>query len=235
MITKEQLLNNLPNEWKEFIGLEQFDRSYWNSIIYKLNEDEFYPSFNDIFKVFQLIKPKDVKVVIIGQDPYIKENQAIGLSFSVKNGLKIPPSLLNIFKELIAEYNIKDSKDLLTKMKTKGDLTELVNEGVLLLNSVLTVKKNKSASHYNIGWEHFTKRIIKRLDKNNNCVFIAMGKYAQELLNKYVKLNQVIAVGHPSPLNSSNPFIGCNCFKTCNKILIKKYNIRPINWIKIFE
>ena len=95
MITKETLLNNLPNNWKEFIGKKQFERPYWDSIVNKLNEEQFYPLFEDIFKVFQLIEPKDVKVVIIGQDPYIKENQAHGLSFSVKNGFKIPPSLLN--------------------------------------------------------------------------------------------------------------------------------------------
>ena len=120
-------------------------------------------------------------------------------------------------------------------MKKKGDLSEWVKDGVLLLNTILTVKPNKSNSHKNIGWERFTTEIIKRIDEMNNCVFIAMGKNAQKIICDNVKLNQIITVGHPSPLNISIPFNGCGCFKTCNEILKQKYKLKPIEWMKIFN
>lgn len=299
IITKDELLSYLPIEWKQFIGYQEFEKSYWNTIVDKLNEDKFYPKLRNIFNVFNLINPNEVKVVVIGQDPYINKHQAIGMAFAVHNGLQIPPSLRNIFIEINNEYGLK--KDI-KKYNKKGDLTSLVKEGVLLLNNILTVKPNKSLSHKNIGWELFTSVVIQKLDTfndndiiinnntdnntdnskntitanitnnikvNNKCkqddnditndnkntitansnidnnidnikqtkhniVFVGFGNYARDVLIKNVKYNSKLIYGHPSPLNRTNPFIGCNCFKQINEVL-KSNNVKEINWFVIFN
>ena len=129
MITKETLINEIPTIWKELIGYEEFEKQYWDNIVNTLNATKYYPKFNDIFNSIKLINPNDVKVVIIGQDPYIKPNQAIGISFGVKNGLTIPPSLRNIYNEIINEYNLNID---IKKYLKKGDLSVLTKNGVLL-------------------------------------------------------------------------------------------------------
>ena len=231
MITKDILINEIPTIWKQFIGSDEFDKRYWDNIVSELNKCDFYPSLTDIFNSFKLINPNDVKVVILGQDPYIKPNQAIGISFGVKNGLNIPPSLRNIYNEIINEYNLDvDIKEY----SKKGDLSILSSNGVLLLNNILTVKSNKSLSHKNIGWEYLTSKIINLLDKNNKMVFIGFGNYANNVLINNVKFNSKLLYGHPSPLNTTNRFLGCNCFKECNDVLIKN-NIEPINWSIVFN
>lgn len=236
--TKEDLFGLLPDEWFNFVGEKEFEKNYWDNIINILNScNKFYPNFEDIFNTFSYINPEEVKVVILGQDPYINPEQAHGLSFSVKKGLLVPPSLRNIYKEILRCNNIVGNKatDYLAIKKHDGDLTELNKQGVLLLNSILTVRANKSNSHANIGWENFTNKIIQELDKNNNCVFIAMGKVAEEIIKNNVKLNQIISTGHPSPLNTINPFYGCNCFNICNEILTQKYKLKPIDWMIMFK
>lgn len=222
----DELINLIPSEWRAICNPNLFKLYFWNNIIMKLNETPYYPSKNNIFKAFELVKPDDVKVVIIGQDPYINKDQATGLSFSVAKGLKIPPSLLNIYKEIVREYDKTVIID-----KYNGDLTPLAEQGVLFLNTILTVEPNKSGSHKNIGWEYFTTYIIKKLDKHYKLVFMGFGKFAEKLINNVVKYNPKLITGHPSPLNRSNPFIGCNCFKDCNEILENKLNKTKINWL----
>ena len=237
--SEQDIINMIPKEWKELCDDNIFKEFYWKNIFNILNNNKFYPNKDNIFKALELIKPDDVKVVIIGQDPYIKENQAIGLSFAVQNGLTIPPSLRNIYKEIIKEYNPDYDNNainkILNKYSKKGDISKLSEQGVLLLNSVLTVEPNKSNSHKNIGWENFTSHIIKKLDEKYKIVFMAWGNNALQLLNNNVKYNQIIKSGHPSPLNYTNPFVGCNCFKNCNIVLKNKYNIKPINWLCVFN
>ena len=237
--SEQDIINMIPKEWKELCDDNIFKEFYWKNIFNILNNNKFYPNKDNIFKALELIKPDDVKVVIIGQDPYIKENQAIGLSFAVQNGLTIPPSLRNIYKEIIKEYKPDYDNNtinkILNKYSKKGDISKLSEQGVLLLNSVLTVEPNKSNSHKNIGWENFTSHIIKKLDEKYKIVFMAWGNNALQLLNNNVKYNQIIKSGHPSPLNYTNPFVGCNCFKNCNIVLKNKYNIKPINWLCVFN
>ena len=268
-LTKDILLNYLPIKWKQFIGYKEFEQPYWDNIVNKLNKGNFYPELENIFNVFKLIKPNDVKVIIVGQDPYINKNQAIGMAFAVNNGILIPPTLRNIFIEINNEYSLK--KDIKKYIK-KGNLTPLVKEGVLLLNNILTVKPGKSLSHKNIGWEKFTSKVIQKLDTYNvnniivssikdniavnnnvansniiydagnkvandnkhNVLFVGFGNYARDILIKHVKFNSMLIYGHPSPLNTTNPFIGCNCFKQINEVL-KNNNISEINWSIIFN
>lgn len=227
----KDLLNLIPEKWKTFIGDEEFNKPYWNQLYTVLSSGDFYPSFENIFKAFEIIDPEDVKVALIGQDPYINPNQAIGISFGVNNGCNIPPSLRNIYKEIIHEYGlILDIK----KYSQKGDISMLSKEGVLLMNNVFTVQPHKSLSHKLIGWENFSKAIIKALDKNNKLVFVGFGNYIKDVLLNHVKLNKVLIYGHPSPLNTSKPFIGCGCFKEINEVL-QHMNIVPVDWTRVFD
>jgi len=169
-------------------------------------------------------------IKIIGQDPYIKINQADGLAFSVNTKTNIPPSLRNITKEIARQYNINC-------IPKKYSLLDWEKEGVLLLNTILTVDEGKSNSHKNIGWENFTSNIINKLSiYNEDILFMAWGKQAKEVCDLNVSGNKdrIIFSGHPSPLNtSSNKFLGCGCFGIVDDIL-KDKNIQPINWSSIF-
>ena len=231
MNSHHDIINNIPQVWRDFIGNQEFSKQYWVNIFNKLNGHQFYPSFRDIFKALELVNPDDVKVVIIGQDPYINEHQAIGIAFGVNNGVKIPPSLKNIYKEIMLEYGIKDD---IKKYSEKGDISELARQGVLLLNNILTVAPNKSLSHKNIGWEYFSSAIIKALDTKRKLVFIGFGNYARDVLIENVSFNSKLIYGHPSPLNRTKPFIGCNCFKECNDVLTN-LGIQPVNWTCILN
>ena len=231
MFTLSDLINKIPNNWRKFIGSEEFNKPYWKQLYTVLSSGEFYPSFDDIFKSLELVNPEDVKVAIIGQDPYINPNQAIGISFGTNNGLNIPPSLRNIYKEIIREYGLVLD---LKKYTQKGDISILAKEGVLMMNYIFTVKPHKSLSHKCIGWEIFSKAIIKALDRNNRLVFVGFGNYIKDVLLSNVKLNKVLVYGHPSPLNTANPFIGCGCFKEINDVL-QHMNIIPIDWTRVFD
>lgn len=182
-----------------------------------------YPPKNYIFNALKLTSYKNVKVVIVGQDPYHGEGEAHGLSFSVQKGIKIPPSLQNIYKELDSDLNIKPHID--------GDLTKWAEEGVLLLNAVLTVEKDRPASHRNLGWELLTDYIIKALnEKDEPIVFILWGNFAKEK-KKYITnpKHLVITSTHPSPFSANNGFFGSKPFSKTNDFLIKN-NIKPIDW-----
>ena len=181
------------------------------------------PEKDKIFNAFNLCPYKKLSVVIIGQDPYIHKEEANGLAFSVNKGIKLPPSLKNIFKEIENETNKKPNYN-------NGDLTYLAKQGVLLLNSVLTVIENISGSHQYIGWEKITNKIITQINKNKkNIVFILWGNYAK----KKIKLidsnkNLILTSAHPSPL-SAKKFFNNNHFNATNEYLIKK-NKSPIEW-----
>ena len=182
-----------------------------------------YPPKKDIYKALELTPIDTVKVVILGQDPYHGEGEANGLAFSVNKGIKLPPSLKNIYKEL--------NDDLGIEIPNHGDLTKWAKQGVLLLNSVLTVQKDKPGSHRNMGWEEYTDGIIERISKEKkNVVFILWGKYAEskkELIDESKHL--ILISPHPSPFSARKGFFKSKPFSKCNTYL-KKNNITPIDW-----
>lgn len=217
----------LENSWKEKL-LEEFNKDYMRSLSEflrseKLKNKIIFPPGNKIFNAFNLTKFEDVKVVILGQDPYHGHNQAHGLSFSVEEGIRPPPSLKNIFKELESDMGIKQPEH--------GNLERWCSEGVLLLNSILTVEKSKPASHANMGWEQFTNKILSILnDLKRNVVFILWGKKAQEkghFLDKNRHL--ILKSAHPSPYSANNGFLGSRPFSKTNHYL-NSNNIKEIDW-----
>lgn len=182
-----------------------------------------FPKYMDIFNALKLTPYKNVKIVIIGQDPYHGEGEAHGLSFSVQSGIKCPPSLINIYKELNDDLGINNERI--------GDLTPWAKEGVLLLNSVLTVRKDTPASHKNLGWQLLTDYIIKILNqKETPIVFILWGNFARskkELITNNKHL--IIESTHPSPFSARNGFFGSKPFSKANDFL-KKNNIKEVNF-----
>ena len=211
-------LDKLQSEFNQpyFQKLNQFVQDQYNDSV-------VYPDKELIYEAFNQTHFKDVKVVIIGQDPYHGENQAHGLSFSVKNNRKLPPSLKNIYKEL--------SCDLEVTVPKTGNLTPWAKQGVLLLNATLTVSAKSPGSHQKKGWEIFTDRIIELIsNEKENIVFILWGKYAQ---NKGVIINELkhltIKSPHPSPFSARRGFFGSQPFSKTNEYLLNK-NIKPIDW-----
>jgi uracil-DNA glycosylase len=202
---------------KYFLKLEQFLNCEYK------NKKIIYPDPEFIFNAFNILNLNKIKVVILGQDPYHGDGEAHGLSFSVRKGIKIPPSLRNIFKEL--------ESDLKVSHPESGDLTKWAEQGVLLLNTVLTVEKDKAHSHSKQGWENFTDKTISIISQNcDHVVFILWGKPAQEKVklinqNKHLVLQSV----HPSPLSSYRGFFGSRPFSTANDWLIKHHRA-PVNW-----
>ena len=186
-------------------------------------QQTIYPTENDVFKTLNITPLNKVKVVILGQDPYHGSNQANGLCFSVNRGVKVPPSLKNIYKEL--------KSDIGMEIADHGDLISWAKQGVLLLNSVLTVRKEQAASHKNKGWEKFTDAIIKQVsEKNENVVFLLWGNYAKNK-GKHIDLNKhhVLSSAHPSPFSAYNGFLGNKHFSKTNAILTS-LNKEPIKW-----
>lgn len=205
-IVLKDVLNNL--EFKNLI--EKVKDEY--------QKETIYPKYEDIFNAFNLVDYDDVRVVILGQDPYHGENEAMGLSFSVPEGVKRPPSLNNIFKELFSDLGIK---------KESNDLTSWAQEGVLLLNTILTVKKDKPLSHKDIGWQYFTDKVILSLNNHpKNIVFILWGSNAIKYEKLIDKRHHIIKSAHPSPLSAHRGFYGSKPFSTANSYLTKK-----INWV----
>ena len=182
-----------------------------------------HPSSKDIFRAFEFTSFKNVKVIILGQDPYHSPNQANGLAFSVNSKVRFPPSLLNIFKEYSTDLNLP--------IPTDGDLSAWADRGVLLLNSILTVESGSPGSHKDFGWEEFTNQIIKALsDKKSNLVFILWGAYAQSkkiLIDTSKHL--IIATPHPSPLSAHRGFFGSKPFSKTNDYL-RKNKTKEIDW-----
>ena len=216
----------ITKNWYEILKPE-FEKEYFKKLQDWLNceyaEHTIFPPYNQIFNALNHVKYNDVKVVIIGQDPYHEIGQAMGMSFSVPDGVVLPPSLKNIYKEIESEFGI-------TCQKT-GDLTRWAKQGVLLLNAVLTVRQGQANSHKGKGWENITAEIIKKLNERQTpIVFLLWGKNAQEF-KKYItnKNHYILKSAHPSPLSAYNGFFGNNHFKKCNEILLE-HNMRPIIW-----
>lgn len=198
-------------------------KKFYKIIEKEYNEKIIYPPKDYIFNALRLTPYSNTKVVIVGQDPYHGEGEAHGLSFSVQDGVKIPPSLKNIYKEL------KD--DLGIEIAQTGDLTKWGKEGVLMLNSVLTVEKDKPASHRYLGWELLTDYIIKVLNaKEEPVVFILWGNFAKEKAKYITNHNHLIITSpHPSPFSARNGFFGSKPFSKTNKFL-KDHNLKEIDW-----
>ena len=187
------------------------------------SSETVFPSREEVFRAFSLTPISKVKVVILGQDPYHGEGEANGLAFSVNKGIKLPPSLKNIYKEL--------NSDLGIQIPNHGDLTKWAKQGVLLLNSVLTVEKDKPGSHRNMGWEEYTDSIIKKIsEERKNVVFILWGKYAETKKNLIDENKHLILFSaHPSPFSARRGFFKSKPFSKCNTYL-KKNGIKEIDW-----
>ena len=216
----------IGNSWDKVLK-EMFDSKEYQAFFQKI-ENEYqnkiiYPKKENIYNALKLTPYENVKVVIVGQDPYHGENEAHGLSFSVQSGIKLPPSLKNIYKEILNDLNIVEPNC--------GDLTSWAKEGVLLLNSVLTVEKDKPASHAKIGWNKYTDYIIQKInEKEKPVVFILWGNFAKtkkELITNPKHL--IITSAHPSPFSARNGFFESKPFSKTNEFL-KENNIKPINW-----
>lgn len=211
--------------WKEALQ-EEFSKPYWekltDSVRKQYQTTTVYPPAPQIFRAFDLCPFDKVKVVIVGQDPYHGKNQANGLSFSVNDGITLPPSLQNIFKEIKSDLGI-------TPLPS-GDLTRWAKQGVLMLNSVLTVLASKPASHAGIGWEEFTEAAIQALnEKRKHIVYLLWGKYAQTkgaVIDR--ENNLVLTSAHPSPY-SATMFFGNHHFSKCNEYL-QQHDMTPIDW-----
>lgn len=181
-----------------------------------------YPEMGNIFNALNATRYEDVKVVIIGQDPYHEPNQAHGLAFSVQDGVQLPPSLVNIYKEIEDDLNIK--------CNPSGNLMRWAKQGVLLLNTSLTVRRAQANSHRGKGWETFTNEIIKLLSKREEpMVFILWGSNAQSFTPEIAKHHLILKAPHPSPLSAYRGFFGCKHFSKTNKFL-KEHNKTPIDW-----
>lgn len=217
----------IEESWKKILSSE-FDKDYFIKLTdFVRNEylsgKQIYPRASNIFNAFNLCPVEDVKVVIIGQDPYHEPGQAHGLCFSVQSGIELPPSLINIYKEI--------EQDIGHKSKTNGDLTDWAKQGVLLLNSTLTVQAHLAASHSGHGWETFTNAVIKAVAENQkNVVYMLWGSFAQkkaEFVN--AQENLILKSAHPSPLSAYRGFFGNHHFSLANKYLIE-HNKEPIDW-----
>lgn len=218
---------NFNNDWDKILDGE-FDKDYYvrlkQFLINEYKTCRVYPSMYDIFNAMMLTAYNDVKCVIIGQDPYHGEGQAHGLSFSVRQGIAPPPSLLNIFKEIKNDVGIDNSGK-------HGDLTKWAENGVLLLNSVLTVRANQPRSHRGMGWEQFTTEIITLLNKREKpMVFLLWGNDAKQKMSYITNPNHlVLTSAHPSPLSAYNGFFGCRHFSKANEFL-RKNGLEEIDW-----
>jgi uracil-DNA glycosylase len=213
--------------WKEILK-DEFNKTYFPQIVLHLKTERsqgkiIYPPGSLIFNAFNTTPFDNVKVVILGQDPYHGPGQAHGLCFSVQNGIPPPPSLINIFKELHDDVGVP--------IPDHGNLTHWAQQGIFLLNASLTVRAGEPMSHSKIGWADFTNAVIKKIsDEKEHVVFILWGKFAQEkkvLIN--VSKHCILRSVHPSPLSASGGFFGCKHFSQANQYLISK-GIDPVDW-----
>ena len=218
---------NINKSWNKILENE-LKKDYFISLLktteFNYNNSTCFPEKSKIFSALNHCSFEKLKIVIIGQDPYHGINQANGLSFSVNSSEKSPPSLRNIFIEI--------NNDLKTPLRTNGNLTDWANQGVLLLNSVLSVEIGKPGSHSKIGWETFTDKLIKIISEHkSNIVFMLWGGYAKKKEKLIFENNHLILkTGHPSPLSANRGYwFGNKHFSKCNSFLINK-NIKPVKW-----
>lgn len=218
---------SIGNRW-DILLAKEWDKEYYQQLR-KILKHEYAstvvcPNMYDIFNALKYVDYSDCKVVIIGQDPYHGPGQAHGLSFSVKPGVRVPPSLQNIYKEIESDVGT-------TQPKNNGNLIRWAKQGVLLLNTVLTVRAGQANSHSKIGWQHLTNEIIRILNaREKPMVFLLWGAYAgqkQELITNPIHLT--LKAAHPSPLSASRGFFGCKHFSKTNNFLIKNGQ-SPIEW-----
>ncbi len=214
--------------WKAALK-DEFGKAYFQQIVAFLRAEKaggkiIYPPGQLIFNAFNQTSFENVSVVILGQDPYHGPGQAHGLSFSVPKGIKPPPSLVNIFKEIQTDIGV-------TMPPMYGNLTKWAQQGVLLLNAALTVRDGEPLSHAKFGWADFTNAVIKKLsDDRSKIVFLLWGKFAQEKQALVDETKHVVLkAAHPSPLSAHNGFLGCKHFSTTNNILVQN-NLPPIDW-----
>jgi len=222
------MIPDLPTPWKTYLAGET-KKPYWEALTldinasYLINEPPVYPPAPLVFNALKLCPPSGVKIVILGQDPYHGPKQAMGLSFSVPDKVKVPPSLRNIYKEL--------ADDLDQPIPTSGNLTHWAKQGVLLLNATLTVEQGNAGSHQGRGWEQFTDQIIKTVStEQDHVVFILWGKFAASkgsLIDEHKHL--ILTAPHPSPLSSHRGFFGCKHFSQANEYL-KNHDEKEILW-----
>lgn len=207
------------NDW-DIVLKEELKKDYFKKLMEKIKAlyqtKTIYPEYTNIFKAFKETSYANVRVVILGQDPYHGEGEANGLAFSVPNNTKTPPSLKNIIKEINEEG----------KIRRNNDLTDLAQQGVFLLNTVLTVEKDKPLSHKKIGWEIFTDNVIKKLNEKEKVIFVLLGKESQKKKILINKKHIIIETSHPSPLSVYRGFSGSKIFNKINDNLEQK-----INWI----
>ena len=214
----------IGNDWDKVLK-NIYDGEYFKLLLLRVQNEYknkvIFPPKHEVFNAFRLTPFANVKVVIVGQDPYHGVGEANGLSFSVKDGVKLPPSLKNIYKEL---YD-----DLGVPIRTSGDLSSWARQGVLMLNSTLTVEKDNANSHSNIGWQQFTDDVIRLIDNNKrDVVFILWGNYARSK-KALIKNNYIIESAHPSPFSAYNGFFGSKPFSKCNNYL-KSKGLEEIKW-----
>jgi uracil-DNA glycosylase len=216
----------IEESWKNILK-EEFEAAYFESLSEFLRTEKkqyvVYPPGQEIFTAFNLTPFNRVKVVILGQDPYHGPGQAHGLSFSVPEGIAHPPSLINIFKEIRSDLGIPVPKS--------GNLTQWAQQGVLLINAILTVRANTPTSHRNKGWEMFTDAVIRNLsEKRKNLIFLLWGNFAQAKESLIDGSNHyILKAAHPSPLSASRGFFGCRHFSKTNEIL-ERHGLRGIDW-----
>lgn len=216
----------IESTWKSVLG-EEFSKPYFEQLTQFVKSEyatkNIFPKGADIFRAFDLTPFDQVKVVILGQDPYHEPNQAHGLCFSVQDGIKFPPSLQNIFKELSAESDFQ--------IPSSGNLTKWAEQGVLLLNATLTVEAHKAGSHQNKGWEQFTDAVIHKLaESREGIVFILWGAYAQRK-GAFIDSSKhcILKSAHPSPLSAYRGFFGNNHFGKANEYMTQRGS-QPIDW-----
>ena len=216
----------ITNDWQQPLEVE-FKKPYYKDLYKKVLEEyrsrQIFPNPDDIFNAFHLTPLKDVKVVILGQDPYHNDGQAHGLCFSVKPDVEVPPSLVNIYKEL--------QDDLGCRIPNNGYLVKWAKQGVLMLNTVLTVRAHQANSHRGIGWEQFTDAVIRAVDAQDRpIVFLLWGRPAQ--MKKSMLHNPkhlILEAPHPSPLSAYRGFFGCKHFSQTNAFL-EENGLAPIDW-----
>ncbi|MGX6961900.1 uracil-DNA glycosylase [Vagococcus xieshaowenii] len=217
----------LDKKWQERLEDElsqDYFKELWQFVTHAYDTSTIYPPIDEVFTAFNLTPFNDVRVVILGQDPYHGENQAHGLSFSVKEGVTRPPSLRNMVKEL------EDDLDLLL-LGENGNLTSWAQQGVFLLNTVLTVEAGKANSHSGKGWERFTDAVIRQLgEREEPIIFVLWGKQAQ-VKKRFINKNKhvILTAPHPSPLSSYRGFFGSKPYSSINNQL-KSWGQAPINW-----
>lgn len=220
------MIKLIGNDWDNILQ-DEYNKDYFKKIVAFINKEYKYktifPPKSSILRAFNLTEYRNLKVVILGQDPYHGEGEANGLCFAVSDGIKLPPSLRNIYKELENDLGIKESK--------VGNLECWAKEGVLLLNAILTVEKDKAASHKNIGWERFTDAVIKKInEKDEPVVFILWGNFARSKKKYITNPNHyIIESSHPSPFSANYGFFGSKPFSKTNNYL-KSKGIKEIDW-----